>query len=154
MISWDSFLRMLLILLLKLLLNFSMLSFLSLISHIKYSQMMAELNLPPIKHQILCIVHVSYILSYEVFVYLLRQYPLLVSRNNTHGVNDSDCVLFVNNEIQWVRLISCRIFWLIDFNKIFLSLRNNLTCFFSFLPLPKNVRNNLTSSCSKYFLKL
>ncbi len=62
------FLRRFVILLLRVLLYLLVSSYLSFKSTMKYSQIIAALNLPQIYNEILCIVDVSDVLCNEVFV--------------------------------------------------------------------------------------
>lgn len=58
----------------------------------KYSQMIAELNLPQINTELLSAVDVLQVLCYEVFVYFLCQGPFLLGGDQGHCVDYRDCV--------------------------------------------------------------
>jgi hypothetical protein len=58
----------------------------------KYSQMIAELNLPQIENKLLRIINVLEILGNKMFIDLFSKDTLLVIGDDIHCMNDCDCV--------------------------------------------------------------
>ena len=75
-------------------------------------------------------VEVLHIFGDEVVVDLFGELFSLGLGQYVQRVDYCYDILFVSDGVQWVRFISCRIFWFRFFSNIFLSFRNSFIFFF------------------------